>query len=347
MKMIMTQAELAQFGRLRADMPRAPGPSTGAKPRQRIGFGSEANTGLGARPKVPSKLGLHTLQPQQPPQQQQIPKKSHSWYGTSPSRRFEEMELGGSLEEQPNGERDMEDEDEDNEDCEDCEEQELEDDEEDGEDGEEEEENYWTALRKTNNRSQRGLTRSTSSIELRQPHDRLDYSETTARSLAYQYQQHAIVDKQGASLYYHQQQQQHKRLLYPLAIPLQTLPHQQSLYSSSPNNANNIHSLTLGKSKNARRRAGVPSSTGTMSSLPSSSIQRRSSNSNLSSSSSLSAMPASSSHSSWSSTWSFFAPESFGFSGLLMLSLFFCILYLFEGTTHYYYLQSALLSIIL
>ncbi|CAO3573716.1 unnamed protein product [Mortierella alpina] len=432
MKMIMTQAELAQFGRLRADMPRAPGPSTGAKPRQRIGFGSEANTGLGARPKVPSKLGLHvstmdysnsnsnnnnnndddeefccysqqhqhlhrlyqhphslslshltkkkksnhhhhhhenhndghpkskkraslpwtqslssfvslssnalsqskkrplsltstlnTLQPQQ-----QMPKKSHSWYGTSPSRQFEEMELGGSMDDE------VEDEDEDEDEVE-------EDGEEDGE-----EENYWTALRKTNNRSQRGLTRSTSSIELRQPHD-LDYSETTARSLAYQ--QHAVVDKQGADFYYHQrqqQQQQHyqqqerKQLLYPLAIPL------QALYPSSPNSANNIHSPALGKFKNARRRAGVPSSTGTMPSVPSSPVLRRSS-SNIASSSSLSAMPASSSHASWSSTWSFFAPESFGFSGLLMVSLLFCVLYLFEGTTHYYNLQSALLSIIL
>ncbi|KAG0241112.1 hypothetical protein BGX31_001419 [Mortierella sp. GBA43] len=54
----MTQAELAQFGRLRAEMPRAPGPSTGAQPR-RIGFGSDANTGLAARPKVPSKLGMY------------------------------------------------------------------------------------------------------------------------------------------------------------------------------------------------------------------------------------------------------------------------------------------------
>ncbi|KAF9181975.1 hypothetical protein BGZ50_005196, partial [Haplosporangium sp. Z 11] len=56
MKMIMTQAELAQYGRLRAEMPRAPSPSTGAQPK-RIGFGSEANTGLGARPKISSKLG--------------------------------------------------------------------------------------------------------------------------------------------------------------------------------------------------------------------------------------------------------------------------------------------------
>ncbi|KAG0249239.1 hypothetical protein BG011_009490 [Mortierella polycephala] len=55
MKMIMTQAELVQYGRLRAEMPRAPGPSTGAQPK-RTGFGSEANTGLGARPKISSKL---------------------------------------------------------------------------------------------------------------------------------------------------------------------------------------------------------------------------------------------------------------------------------------------------
>ncbi|KAG0055578.1 hypothetical protein BGZ83_008189 [Gryganskiella cystojenkinii] len=50
MKMIMTQAELIQYGRLRAEMPRAPGPSTGAQPR-RTGFGTEANKGLSARPK--------------------------------------------------------------------------------------------------------------------------------------------------------------------------------------------------------------------------------------------------------------------------------------------------------
>ncbi|KAI8606405.1 hypothetical protein EDD21DRAFT_438080 [Dissophora ornata] len=56
MKMIMTQAELTQYGRLRAEMPRAPGPSTGPQPK-RTGFGSYANTGTAARPKVPSKLG--------------------------------------------------------------------------------------------------------------------------------------------------------------------------------------------------------------------------------------------------------------------------------------------------
>ncbi|KAG0335992.1 hypothetical protein BG000_007034 [Podila horticola] len=56
MKMLMTQAELTQYGRLRAEMPRAPGPSTGALPR-RTGFGTLANTGLGAAVKVPSGLG--------------------------------------------------------------------------------------------------------------------------------------------------------------------------------------------------------------------------------------------------------------------------------------------------
>ncbi|KAF9276918.1 hypothetical protein BGZ68_009656 [Mortierella alpina] len=449
MKMLMTQAELSQFGRLRADMPRAPGPSTGAKPRQRIGFGSLANTGLGARPKVPSKLGLYvstmdycndadnddlssrqtrhqqqrrhynhhphplslsplskkkksnsnhnnqcngqpkskkrtsvpwtqslsslvslsssaltqvsrkrplsltlTLKTLQLPQQ--IPKKSHSWYGTSPSRRFEEMELGEPLEEQ---DVDMEDEEdgreEEEDDFEGCEDQELEEEEEEEDEGEEEdEEDYWTAMRRTNNRSQRGLTRSTSSVELRQQQQQqhnLEHLASTARALSYK-QQHAI-EKHGGDLYYHQQQlqqqqqqqQHHKRLLYPLAIPLQPLPpHQQSLYPS-PNSTGNIHSLVMGKSKNARRRAGVPSSTATMSSLPSSPVQRRSSSTSASSSST---MPASS-QSSWSSTWPFFAPESFGFSGLLMLSLFFCVLYLFEGSAHYYNLQSALLSIIL
>ncbi|KAF9571098.1 hypothetical protein EC968_001017 [Mortierella alpina] len=450
MKMIMTQAELAQFGRLRADMPRAPGPSTGAKPRQRIGFGSEANTGLGARPKVPSKLGLHVstidyyhhnktlnnnssssidddddddddkdndgyyysrqpqnrpyphLQPLSPsplikkkkihnnseqpttskkkgassvpwtqslssfvslsssalsqskkrplsltltlktlqPQHPQIPRKSHSWYGTSPSRRFEEMELGEPLEEQP-GDIDQEDDDED---CaEDDDDDDDDDDEEEEEEDEEAEENYWTALRRTNNRSQRGLTRSASSIELRQPHD-LEHLDTTARSLSYKH--HAVVDKQGHHRHQQHPQQQHKRLLYPLAIPLQPLLHQQQpSYPSSPNSTGHIHSLAMGKSKNARRRAGVPSSTATVSSLPSSPVQRRIANMS-SSSSSLSTVPVAS-HSSWSSSWSFFAPESFGFSGLLMLSLFFCVLYLFEGTTHYYNLQSALLSIIL
>ncbi|KAF9946802.1 hypothetical protein BGZ72_011112 [Mortierella alpina] len=429
MKMIMTQAELAQFGRLRADMPRAPGPSTGAKPRQRIGFGSEANTGLGARPKVPSKLGLHVCtidydlysRPRQQQQDRQhhhhhqqqhssslpplakkkktqksnnnsstrvsVPwtqslssfvslssnalsqskkrplsltltlktlqpqaKKSHSWYGTSPSRRFEEMELGESLEEQGDDNDDEDDEDhedheeDDNED-EEGEEHELE---EEDEDEDEAEVNYWAALRRTNNRSQRGLTRSASSVELRQQHHQ-GHLESTARSLSYK--QHG-VEKQGADLYYHQQQQdqqqQHKRLLYPLAIPLQPLPNHPPLYpspNSNTNNNSNIHNLVTGKSKNARRRARVPSSSATMSSLPSNPMQRRRSNTS-SSSSSLSTMPASS-HSSWSSTWPFFAPESFGFSGLLMLSLFFCVLYLFEGTNHYYNLQSALLSIIL
>jgi hypothetical protein len=57
MKQIMTQAELIQYGRLRAEMPRAPGPSTGALPR-RTGFGTEANKGLKARPKVSSNLVL-------------------------------------------------------------------------------------------------------------------------------------------------------------------------------------------------------------------------------------------------------------------------------------------------
>ncbi|KAF9096888.1 hypothetical protein BGX27_001063 [Mortierella sp. AM989] len=60
MKMMMTQAEMIQYGRLRAEMPRAPGPSTGAQPK-RTGFGSEANTGLSARPKVPSKLGMYVM----------------------------------------------------------------------------------------------------------------------------------------------------------------------------------------------------------------------------------------------------------------------------------------------
>lgn len=56
MKMLMTQAELTQYGRLRAEMPRAPGPSTGALPK-RTGFGTLENTGLAARCKVPSGLG--------------------------------------------------------------------------------------------------------------------------------------------------------------------------------------------------------------------------------------------------------------------------------------------------
>ncbi|KAF9916896.1 hypothetical protein BX616_002509 [Lobosporangium transversale] len=60
MKMIMTQAEVTQYGRLRAEMPRAPGPSTGAQPKP-TGLGSEARKGLSARPKVPSKLGLHVM----------------------------------------------------------------------------------------------------------------------------------------------------------------------------------------------------------------------------------------------------------------------------------------------
>ncbi|KAF9206218.1 hypothetical protein BGZ49_002818, partial [Haplosporangium sp. Z 27] len=60
MKMMMTQAELVQYGRLRAEMPRAPGPSTGAQPK-RTGFGSIANTGLEARPKIPSKLGIFVM----------------------------------------------------------------------------------------------------------------------------------------------------------------------------------------------------------------------------------------------------------------------------------------------
>ncbi|GJJ72442.1 hypothetical protein EMPS_04799 [Entomortierella parvispora] len=55
MKQIMTQAELIQYGRLRADMPRAPGPSTGALPK-RTGFGTDANKGDKARPKVSSNL---------------------------------------------------------------------------------------------------------------------------------------------------------------------------------------------------------------------------------------------------------------------------------------------------
>ncbi|KAF9969793.1 hypothetical protein BGZ73_007682, partial [Actinomortierella ambigua] len=58
MKCIMTQAELTQFGRLRAEMPRAPGPSTGARPKP-TGFGTLANTGLEARPKQPSKLRMY------------------------------------------------------------------------------------------------------------------------------------------------------------------------------------------------------------------------------------------------------------------------------------------------
>ncbi|KAF9546211.1 hypothetical protein EC957_009950 [Mortierella hygrophila] len=56
MKMIMTQAELAQYGRLRAEMPRAPGPSTGAQPK-RNGFGSPAQSGFEFRPKRSSRLG--------------------------------------------------------------------------------------------------------------------------------------------------------------------------------------------------------------------------------------------------------------------------------------------------
>ncbi|KAF9354266.1 hypothetical protein BGX26_007926 [Mortierella sp. AD094] len=60
MKMMMTQAEIVQYGRLRAEMPRAPGPSTGAQPK-RTGFGSEVNSGLAARPKVPSKLGVYVM----------------------------------------------------------------------------------------------------------------------------------------------------------------------------------------------------------------------------------------------------------------------------------------------
>lgn len=58
MKMIMTQAELAQYGRLRAEMPRAPGPSTGAQPK-RNGFGSPAQSGFEFRPKKPSRLGRY------------------------------------------------------------------------------------------------------------------------------------------------------------------------------------------------------------------------------------------------------------------------------------------------
>ncbi|KAG0230343.1 hypothetical protein BGW42_001015 [Actinomortierella wolfii] len=60
MKCIMTQAELTQYGRLRAEMPRAPGPSTGARPKP-TGFGTLANTGLDARPKVRSKLGMYVI----------------------------------------------------------------------------------------------------------------------------------------------------------------------------------------------------------------------------------------------------------------------------------------------
>ncbi|OAQ32540.1 hypothetical protein K457DRAFT_123191 [Linnemannia elongata AG-77] len=58
MKMIMTQAELAQYGRLRAEMPRAPGPSTGAQPK-RNGFGSPAQSGFEFRPKRSSRLGRY------------------------------------------------------------------------------------------------------------------------------------------------------------------------------------------------------------------------------------------------------------------------------------------------
>ncbi|KAG9069474.1 hypothetical protein KI688_010377 [Linnemannia hyalina] len=58
MKMIMTQAELAQYGRLRAEMPRAPGPSTGAQPK-RNGFGSPAQSGFEFRPKKSSRLGRY------------------------------------------------------------------------------------------------------------------------------------------------------------------------------------------------------------------------------------------------------------------------------------------------
>ncbi|KAF9437097.1 hypothetical protein BGZ76_002013 [Entomortierella beljakovae] len=55
MKMMMTQAELIQYGRLRADMPRAPGPSTGSQPKK-TRFGAEATI-----PKIPSKLGIFVM----------------------------------------------------------------------------------------------------------------------------------------------------------------------------------------------------------------------------------------------------------------------------------------------
>ncbi|KAG0212762.1 hypothetical protein BGX28_005608 [Mortierella sp. GBA30] len=434
MKMIMTQAELAQFGRLRAEMPRAPGPSTGAKPRQKIGFGTKANTGLESRPKIPSKLGIfvstieypdhhqhanHRYQEQQKQQhhqrhsslsslsdkdennedsyenqkkstktrlsmpwtqslsslmslstnvlsqkknkksttrkinktsplsltftwtttqqQQQLqqqgeeeeeeqrqkyPRRSRSWYGTpSTCRRLDELELGESAMEEDNDVEEEDDEDEEQK------EEEVED-----EHKEEEAQVDWTALRRENNRSQRSTTHSPASVDLRlqlqqQQHQQQQQAKEERYEMmrSYPYKEYSLQQKQ--------QQQQHRQQ--------KTFAHQQTAFPS-PVIIGKI--VGTNKSKNARRRSGASTST---SSTYLSSPHMLSQSETSSSTHSVMPSLSSSSSSPWflGSTWPF--TETSGYSGFLMLSVFFCILYLFEGTNHFYNLQSALLSIVL
>ncbi|KAG0357320.1 hypothetical protein BGZ54_000373, partial [Gamsiella multidivaricata] len=361
MKMIMTQAELAQYGRLRAEMPRAPGPSTGAQPK-RTGFGSEIHSGMAFRPKVPSKLGMYTitataveryqrlrfssatlqpvegaernLQPSQQQQQEQEQERlSMLWTRSLPSlaslsnavckhrtvvsstssepdlvyskRRLEELELGESTDRMKTIRSGRGRRMQGSKDDGDVGEVASEDD--DGDDDEE--------AREVEEEEEDGEGYSYWRL-LRRKNNR------NRRRLT-----RSVDSEKEQAMYMYQQQQQQQQ------HPYQKQQHPSFSSAMTSESTRQSHSIIIGKStsagktKNARRRTGSSSCT----SLPSSSIS-------LHDTTELSS--AVSGHDSSAS----FA-ESYGFSGLLMLSLFVFFLFLLEGTNQVHKLQSAVLSI--
>ncbi|KAF9908941.1 hypothetical protein EC991_009241 [Linnemannia zychae] len=425
MKMIMTQAELAQYGRLRAEMPRAPGPSTGAQPK-RNGFGSPARSGFAFMPKNPSKLGRYmysaaafvvsnAAQTGPAARWGTAGRACRSWsmeeeddmdievWSEKPSkkkstrlpwtqslsslvlltkrstplksatsvsepnlycssRRLEELELGGGQHDHHHSRRVntssssakqqqqspssrirrrggggrvySEDDYDDGEPSEDTEtgddfegeeEDDFDDEDLDGHEAEVQEKprNYWTMLRNrtttTNNSTRKRDLRTSSDQHLKEARIHLNMQQ----------------DKEHQQYLYQQQQR---------AIPLQQLDPQVVMYTSSTKPS----STSKPKSHARRRTALSHSNNGSPSGSPYSSPNSSSSESNnplgLSSSSSTTSgaiLPAGGAGSAASFT------ETYGVSGLLMLSLFFVFLFLLEGTNQFYKVQSALLSIIL
>ncbi|KAK3821478.1 MAG: hypothetical protein J3Q66DRAFT_386313 [Benniella sp.] len=320
MKMIMTQAKLSQYGRLRAEMPRAPGPSTGAQPKRT------------ARPKVPLKLGMYmtttasassTVPDFMVQQQQRLQKRRRSRMSSSssPAERVEFLEAS-LVQEQKKGFSAM-----------------L--------------KAVGSALSWTstwyNGSSGRSdscpnaysgkLLRDLESGERSPCQHAFSRSKTTVReSLSWtKYQSYqesendGDVKTEGEDPYDDdgddedddtQNVGQHL-LLYPNAQFQQ--PSYQLIHLSFSSSTSSSRGSTSDKSKNARRRKGVSSCLRSTPPFPSDTIRPSTMNT-----------PSSS-----------VIPESYGTSGLLMLSLLIFFLFLLEGSNLTHSLQSALLSIIL
>ncbi|GJJ77158.1 hypothetical protein EMPS_09517 [Entomortierella parvispora] len=393
MKMIMTQAELIQYGRLRAEMPRAPGPSTGALPK-RTGFGTEANKGWSARPKVSSNLAQCRVMTAREEEEEEkvgggrrlinVPwarslssfamlstglslrangvdqkRRPSSWYegmlggGASTvtedglglteaglkdrkkklggalssysesdlysARRLEELELGmerlegeDSVEVDDHGGSDKMDRVEDV----------------------TEEMDYWTMIRDRNNRSRRRQIRS---LQEQQQRSLEPLQQHPTRQLCSEELEPICLES-------------HNIQTHPPVLSCRQMPQQNRQHSISPAQIISSTSSSISTSPSQTgtwNRSNVQLST--KSKGPSGSkkwsSKRRNSHSNP-----YTLLPSSNgNHSSPSFSSKFLSsvPESQGISSLVMLSLLFGCLYLFQSTNQLYNLQSAFLSIIL